>query len=115
MNSESITVPPPQKPDLSEEKAQRTFHRDILAAWFQSHPLQEIDPDELERLVGRNYQQRVSDCRTELRLNICNVPRFLALAHGKRKRLSGGYLFKPYRELGPDANTSRGQMELGLR
>ncbi len=91
---------------VAEAVSSRAAHRDILAAWFRSHPLAVILPDELEALVGRNYQQRISDCRTELAMTIENVPRSLTLASGKVKRLSGAYRYRPDGEaLGRDSGT----------
>jgi hypothetical protein len=93
-------------PTVGEQLSARAAHRDILAAWFRAHPLVDILPDELETLVGRNYQQRISDCRTELAMTVENVPRTLMLASGKVKRLSGAYRYRPDGEaLGRDAGT----------
>lgn len=101
-----------EPPTVGDEKSQRQAHRDILAAWFQSHPLEEIAPADLEALVGRNYQQRISDCRLELKLRIENVPRWLERADGRKRKVSGSYRFLPYEPLGRDAGTYTKQPEL---
>lgn len=80
------------------EKSTHQGHRDALVAFFQEHVNQVVTWELLERLVGRNYQQRISDARRQLGLNIENVPR-LAL---DGKRLTGDYRFRPL-ALGRDA------------
>jgi hypothetical protein len=92
------------EPNIPQEIADRQGHRDILAAWFKLHPLEDIGPDELERLVGRNYQQRISDCRLELGMTLQNRPRTVQDGAGKVKRLSGAYRYLPMGEpLGRDS------------
>ncbi len=106
MNAESMNhVSAP--PTVAQEKASRQANRDTLAAWFQAHPLTEISPDELERMVGRNYQQRISDCRTELGMALQNCPKYRyngddqvsehveRRADGSADRLAGWYLHRP--------------------
>lgn len=106
---ESINIGPTDPPTVAQEKASRLANRDTLAAWFRKNPLREISPDELEAMVGRNYQQRISDCRTELHMNLENVPRTAADAAGRVKRLSGAYVWRPegQERLGADAGGFR--------
>jgi hypothetical protein len=92
-----------QPPTVADQKAQRQAHVAILKVWFTANPLQEISAGELEKLVGRNYQQRISELRAAEAMRIENVPHALELADGTRKKLSGGYRFVPYEKLGRDA------------
>lgn len=89
-------------PTVADEKAHRRGHVRTLMLWFYAHPLVEISAEELETLVGRNYQQRISELRRNL-MRIENVPHAIELADGTRKKLSGGYRFVPYEQLGRDA------------
>lgn len=105
---ESINIGPVDPPTVAQEKASRQAHRDILAAWFLANPLREISPDELEAMVGRNYQQRISDCR-KLGMNVQNCPRMALDASGTPKRLSGAYMYRPkgQESLGADSGGFR--------
>lgn len=82
------------------QKSLHHGHRDLVAAFFREHPHQIVSWELLEQLVGRNYQQRVSDARRELGMNLENVPRFDAAG----KRLTGDYCYRPH-ALGRDAAT----------
>ena len=80
------------------EKDVHRGHRDLLAAFFQEHPFQIVTWELLDQMIGRNYQQRVSDARRELHMHIENVPRYSPAG----KRLTGDYRFRPD-ALGRDA------------
>lgn len=109
---ESMNIGPTDPPTVAQEKASRLANRDTLAAWFRKNPLREISPDELEAMVGRNYQQRISDCRTKLGMTIVNVPRAVKDASGSVKRLSGAYRHQPTGEsLGRDAGAYQPRRE----
>jgi hypothetical protein len=58
---------------------------------FRAHPYEVITWDILQGLVGRNFQQRISEARRQLKMNIENVPQFSA----DGKRLTGAYRFRP--------------------
>ena len=91
---------------VSQEKADRQANRDTLAQWFKAHPLEDISPAALERMVGRNYQQRISDCRLDLNMNVQNVPKYRYGPDGAPlKRLTGWYRYEPHTRLGRDAGT----------
>lgn len=77
---------------VNDEKAHHQSQRDQLARLFASRPHDLIRHEELEALVGRNYQQRISEVRRQLRLNIENVPRRDPLT---LKLLSGDYRYRP--------------------
>lgn len=79
-------------------KADHVAQRDQLAALFEAHPHTVIRHEVLEGLVGRNYQQRLSDARRDLHMNIENVKLYGA----DGKRLTGDYRFRPA-ALGRDA------------
>ncbi len=81
----------PDRAAMATEKDVHTGHRDQLAAYFRSHPFQVVTWETLEELVGRNYQQRVSEARRQLTMNIENVPRHSP----EGKRLTGDYRFRP--------------------
>ncbi len=91
-----------EPPSVQEEKAQRQAHRDQISAIFKARPLEEITSDEL-RKVTPNFQQRVSQCRRELGMNIQNLRRWVTLEDGSKKRLEGDYRFQPYESLGPSS------------
>lgn len=84
--------------EIVASKADHVAQRDQLAALFEAHPHTVIRHEVIEGLVGRNYQQRISDARRDLRMNIENVKRYGA----DGKRLSGDYRFRPA-ALGRDA------------
>jgi len=90
--------------DIAAQKAQR----DILAAFFKAHPMTVFLREDLERVVGPNYRSRVSECVTELGMNVPNVPRYRHYLNAKgkprRQRLIGGYQYLPYETLGRDAS-----------
>lgn len=92
------------EPSIGDEKAARLYQRDQIAALFRSRPLEEIDNAELKKITP-HYQQRISECRRELNMNIRVVKRWTKSADGRMKRLDGDYIFKPYTELGRDAGT----------
>lgn len=81
------------------EKATHQAHRDALAKYFEARQFRVVRWQELERLVGRCYQQRVSTARRELKMNIENVKRFIIIrdAEGKphAKRATGDYRYRP--------------------
>ena len=83
---------------MASTKALHLGHRDVLAAFFRDHPFQVVTWELLEQMVGRNYQQRISEARRQLDMNIENVPR----RSPEGKRLTGDYRFRP-EALGRDA------------
>jgi hypothetical protein len=87
-----------QAPQVGVEKQTHHAHRDALAVFFANHPYQIVTHELLEQMVGRNYQQRISDARRELQMNIENVPR----SDPAGKRLTGDYRYRP-EALGRDA------------
>lgn len=80
------------------EKAAHAYHRDILAAYFRARQYEVVTWETLEQLVGRNYQQRISEARRQLKMNIENLPQY----NSDGKRLTGAYRFRP-EALGRDA------------
>lgn len=84
--------------EVVASKADHVAQRDALAALFRAAPHTIIRHEELEALTGRNYQQRISDARRDLRMNIENVKRYGA----DGKRITGDYRFRPA-ALGRDA------------
>lgn len=82
------------EPVVSEISDQQG-NRDTLAAWFKAHPYVEISADDLEAMIGRNFQQRISECRRDLKMTVQNVPKWGEDNSGRRKRLTGGYLYRP--------------------
>lgn len=105
---ESMTAPMNLPPTVADEVDQRKAHVAILHAWFLAHPWQEIEAAELQDLVGRNYQQRISDLNLGVgcdALVIENVPKWFTPAVGRKRRLSGSYLYRPDPQLGRDAST----------
>lgn len=81
-------------PSLPQEIADRKADRDKIAAMFRANELRVI-PVHILQAVTPNYHQRISECRRELRMDIRNVPVYIALADGKTKRLAGNYKFHP--------------------
>jgi hypothetical protein len=111
---ESISAPPNEPPTVRDELDERSAHCAILAAWFVRHPWQDITPDELRDLIGPNYQQRISDlrCRDVDPLCIENVPKWFTPETGRKRKLSGNYVFKPQPSLGRDPSLPTHQAEL---
>lgn len=83
-------------------KQDHKAQRDLLAAHFRAHPYEVVTWETLEYLVGRNWQQRLSDARREEKMTIENLPRYADFA-GRRKRITGNYRFRPHAE-GRDAD-----------
>lgn len=79
-------------------KATHVAHRDALAVYFATHPYEVVAWETLEALVGRNYQQRISDARLQLKMDIENVPR----SAPDGRRLTGDYRYR-LNALGRDA------------
>ncbi len=99
--------------NIQDEKDVQAAHVELLRELFTRRPLQEIEADELEQLVGRNFQQRISELRAS-GLTLQNIPRY-GVVDGRRKRLTGAYRYLPYVPLGRDASTERsGQRTLGF-
>lgn len=91
------------EPSVSQEKADRLFQRDQIAALFKARPLAEIEAAELKR-VTTHYQQRISECRRDLGMTIENVRRSRQEASGRVKRLDGAYRYQPHgKALGDDS------------
>ena len=79
---------------ISEERQDQTADMLEIAALFNSRPLQIVTVAELQAITP-NYHQRVSECRRKLKMDIRNVPVYVALDNGKTKRLAGNYKFHP--------------------
>ena len=77
------------------------LHREQIEALLKSRPLETVEPDELKKITP-HYQQRISESRRH-GLRIENVPRWLELADGTKKRLDGAYRYSPHPKLGRDA------------
>ena len=103
--------------DVAVERSAHELHCEHLKALFESRPLTEIDAEELNALVGDNYQQRISELRGRGH-NIRNVPRYRQTGTKKDgtpklKKITGGYMFHPFKQLGRDAGSIKsGQREL---
>ncbi len=78
---------------ISQERADREMQRLKIELLFREHPLTLIDC-EILKAITPHYQQRISECR-KLKMDIRNVPRFLARDDGSLKRLDGNYKFHP--------------------
>ena len=78
------------------------LHREQIEALLRSRPLETVEPDELRKITP-HYQQRVSESRKH-GLRIENVPRWLILADGTKKRRDGAYRFVPYAKLARDGS-----------
>ena len=89
--------------DIAQEKQDRQFQRDAIAAIFRAAPLEEIDHDRLAQITP-HYQQRISECRRQLKMHIANVRVCIALENGTLKRLDGNYRYHPNPPLGRDAS-----------
>ncbi len=85
----------------ADDIAAHRLHREQIEALLTSRPLETVEPDELRKITP-HYQQRLSESRKH-GLRIENVPRWLELTDGTKKRLDGGYKFIPYAKLGRDA------------
>lgn len=89
----------PPSDDLRAELQVRKAQRDTLAAWFLRHPHEVVTAEQLIGVVGPNYRSRISECETQLKMNIPNVPLYREWVNkrGKtcRQRLIGGYKFIP--------------------
>jgi hypothetical protein len=79
---------------IADEKQTHRGHRDLLAAYFQARPGVVVSHQALEALVGRNYQQRISDARRDLGMHIENVKRTDECG----KLLTGDYRYVPATE-----------------
>ncbi len=82
----------------------RQAHRDAIAALFQAHPLEEIEPETLKAITP-HYQQRISECRRQLKMTIRNVPRSLTDADGRKRKRDGAYRYEQHERLGRDSGT----------
>lgn len=95
----------PHEPDVAQEVEDRRAQAAKLEALFRSRPLEDIEPDELLKIT-RHYQQRISiELRKGLKMRIVNVPRWIELADGTRKRQDGCYRWEPNERLGRDSGT----------
>ena len=90
---------------MNVEVSTHQAHREMLRAYFTARAFRVIRWQDIERLVGRNYQQRISDLRRS-GFNVENVPRFMIRrdAEGRpmSKRATGDYRHRP-EALGRDA------------
>ena len=89
---------------VATEKAAHRLHREQIEALLTSRPLDTVEPEELRKITP-HYQQRISESRRH-GLRIENVPRWLILADGTKKRRDGAYRFLPHPRLGRDAAES---------
>lgn len=91
---------------MNADIAAHQAHRDKIAAYFQARPFQVVRWQDLIALVGLNFMQRLSNCRTELSMNIECVPRYAirrdATGQPHAKRITGDYRWRPH-ALGRDA------------
>ena len=79
--------------EIIDAKSLHAAHRELLVALFRQHPHEVLTHQELEELVGRNYQQRISEARVTLSGEglIENVPQ----RDADGKRLTGHYVYRP--------------------
>lgn len=96
---------------VNQEKADRLFQRDQIAALFKARPLAEIEPVELKAITP-HYQQRISECRRDLGMTVENVRRSYQDGVGRVKRLDGAYRYQPHGEaLGDDPSVQMRPVE----
>lgn len=99
-------------PTVHEEKAHRIYHRDAIAVIFKRRPLEELEASDL-RIVTLNYQQRLSDCRTELGMKVVYTKRWITREDGSKQRIEGTWRYQPYGEqLGPSSDQHRAMKRL---
>lgn len=100
-----LTDLPP--PTVGEERQDRKIQIEKLRALFTSKPLQDIEADELTRLVGPNYRSRIANLRYKDfgALNIVNVSRSIEDASGHKHKALGAYRLMTHTPLGRDAGT----------
>lgn len=92
------------EPTVAEERASRKAHRDAIAAILKASPLEDIEPDVLKAITP-HYQQRISECRRDLKMVIQNQPRSRQDATGRKVKQDGAYMYRPTGEpLGADAS-----------
>jgi hypothetical protein len=94
------------QPTVHEEKAQRIYHRDAIAAIFKRQPLEELDSSAFKH-VTEHYQQRISNCRTELGMKIPYTKRWITREDGSKQRIEGTWRYQPYEQLGPSSDQYR--------
>jgi hypothetical protein len=115
---ESITPILDTRPDTRTELQDRKNHRARLADYFRAHPGEDVEQDELERLIGRGaaITQRVRELATDpdedARMNIVSVPTYLTDTDGRKHRLRNRYRYVLHTPLGRDASDYREQSEL---
>lgn len=88
--------------DIATALDTHRLHREQIEALLKSRPLETVEPEELRKITP-HYQQRISESRRH-GLRIENVPRWLELTDGTKKRRDGAYRFVPFATLGRDAN-----------
>ncbi len=89
-------------PTVAEEKAQRKAHRDQIADIFKRRPLEELSGPDFEHVTA-NYHQRISNCRTELGMNITYQKAWITRQDGSKQRIEGSWRYQPYESLGPSS------------
>ncbi len=101
--------------DLNERKADCAK----LRAYFLQHAGAELTTDELRKVGGHNFHQRISDIRRGVDGKPCwdvrNLPQYLmgeTVYRGKTrsvkmKRIEGLWIYVPHVALGPSAETKR--------
>ncbi len=100
-----------EPPTVAEERAQRQANRDKMAAYLKARPNEELTAGELERVV-ENYQQRISDCRRQLGMNIPYKMQWIERQDGSKQRITGVWRYQPYESLGPSSDQYRVQPRL---
>lgn len=105
--------------DIAERKADCAK----LRAYFREHAGWELTTDQVRKIGGPNFMQRISDIRLgkdgQPKMDIRCLPQWL---HGERlergkmrpvklKRIEGKYQYLPHKPLGRDATTPDRQSE----
>ncbi len=87
---------------VSSALADHAMHRATIEAWFDKHPLMEIEAADL-KLITPHYQQRISEIRQRTGKRIVNVKR-TRLVDGKVKAADGAYRLEIQAPHGRDAS-----------
>ncbi len=82
--------------------ADHAMHRATIEAWFDAHPLLEIEANDLKKITP-HYQQRISEIRQRTGKRIVNVKR-TRLVDGKVKAADGAYRLELQTPHGRDAS-----------
>jgi len=80
------------EPEIVTELEDRAAQRDKIAALFRLHPLEDISAGTL-RDITPHYQQRISEIRRQLKMNVQNRPIWVeAGPRARKKRLDGSHI-----------------------